>query len=222
MIDQRDKKDAYVTGGQHYERYHVKARLTKFFDASRFPFSDQGLRIEVEDNAHGAERLRYVADEQESGINRSGVPQALKITKSLAMVKLHTYRSRRGDPRLSSNAAGTHSRFIFAMLISPPGSVVISEDVPGPFRLSSYWPDRFLYQADPCGPPVRAGRGCSLCCRWKQHLRRVHASSGRGDDSPGNGQRDRTGNHLPYPGPVGYLPLYRGHNGSRETEAIFR
>jgi hypothetical protein len=123
-VDQRNKEDSYVAGGQHYERYHVRARLTKFFDASRFPFSDQGLRIEVEDNAHGAERLRYVADEQESGINRSGVPQALKITKSLAMVKLHTYGSRRGDPRLSSSAAGPHSRFIFAMLISPPGSVV--------------------------------------------------------------------------------------------------
>ena len=124
QIDQRDKKDAYVAGGQHYERYHVKAHLTKFFDASRFPFSDQGLAIEVEDRAHKAERLRYIADEQESGINRTGVSQALKITKSLATVKLHNYESRRGDPRLSSNAAGAHSRFIFAMLVSPPGAVL--------------------------------------------------------------------------------------------------
>ena len=124
QIDQRDKKDAHVAGGEHYERYRVKARLTKFFDTSRFPFSDQGLTIEVEDGAHEAERLRYVADEQESGINRSGVPQVLKITKSLAMVKLHNYGSRRGDPRLTSNAASAHSRFIFATLVSPPGLVL--------------------------------------------------------------------------------------------------
>jgi hypothetical protein len=124
QIDQRDKKDAYVTGGQHYERYHVKARLTKFFDASRFPFSDHGLTIQVEDSSHKAERMRYIADEQESGINRSGVPQALKITKSLATVKLHNYESRRGDPRLSSNASDVRSRFIFGMLVSPPGSVL--------------------------------------------------------------------------------------------------
>ena len=124
QIDQRDKKDAYVAGGQHYERYHVKARLTKFFDASRFPFSDQGLAIQVEDSAHDARRLRYVADEEESGINRSGVPPALKITKSIAMVKVHTYGSRRGDPRQPANAAGPHSRFTFAMLVSPPGSVL--------------------------------------------------------------------------------------------------
>ena len=124
QIDQRDKKDAYVAGGQNYERYHVKARLTKFFDTSRFPFSDQGLTIEVEDAAHKAEKLHYIADEQESGINRSGIPQVLKITKSLATVKVHNYESRRGDPRLTSNAAGAHSRFIFGMLVSPPSSVL--------------------------------------------------------------------------------------------------
>lgn len=123
-IDQRDKKDAYVAGGLHYERYHVKARLIKFFDASRFPFSDQGLTIQVEDGAHNAERLRYIADEQESGINRSGVSQALKITTSLAMVKVHNYGSRRGDPRLSSDTADVRSRFVFGMLVSPLGSVL--------------------------------------------------------------------------------------------------
>ena len=102
-IEQREKKEAYVAGREHYERYRVKARLAKFFDSSRFPFNDQGLTIEIEDSAHGAERLRFVADEQESGINRSGVLQGLKIMKSLVTVKLHSYESRRGDPRASPN-----------------------------------------------------------------------------------------------------------------------
>jgi hypothetical protein len=124
QIDQRDKKETYVAGGQHYERYHVKARLTKFFDASGFPFSDQGLTIQVEDDTHEAQRLRYVADEQESGINRSGVPQGLKINKLLATVKPHSYVSLRGDPRLSSKTANIHSRFIFGMLVSPPGMIL--------------------------------------------------------------------------------------------------
>jgi len=123
-IDQRDKKEAYVTGREHYERYRVKARLTKFFDSSRFPFSDQGLTIQMEDSAHEAEKLRYVADEQGSGINRLGVLQSLKITKSLMTAKLHSYGSRRGDPRFSPNTADVHSRFIFAMLVSPPSMEV--------------------------------------------------------------------------------------------------
>jgi hypothetical protein len=37
-----------------------------------------------------------------------------------------------------------------------------------------------------------------------------------------HGQRDWAGNHLPYPGAVNDFALYPGHNGSRETEAIFR
>jgi hypothetical protein len=102
QIDQREKKEAYVREKEHYERYRVKARLTKFFDASRFPFSDEALTIQVEDGAHEAEKLRYVADERGSGINRQEVPQSLKITKSLATVRLHSYGSGRGDPRLSA------------------------------------------------------------------------------------------------------------------------
>jgi hypothetical protein len=125
QIDQRDKKEAYVTGREHYECYRVKARLTNFFDSSRFPFSDQGLTIQMEDSTHEAERLRYVADEQGSGINRSGVRQSLEITKSLMTVKLHSYGSRRGDPQLSPNTADVHSRFISAMLVSPPQRGII-------------------------------------------------------------------------------------------------
>ena len=123
-MDQREKKEAYIRGQEHYERYRVKARLTKFFDPSRFPFSDEVLAIQIEDSAHGAERLRYVADERSSGISGQGIPQILKITKSLMAVKLHTYGSGRGDPRSSVGTEDVHSRLIFAMLVSPPSSGV--------------------------------------------------------------------------------------------------
>ncbi len=122
QIDLREKEEAYASGGERYERYHVKARLTKYFDPSRFPFNDEVLTIQVEDGVQGVERLRYVADERGSGISHSGVPQNLKIAKSLVAIKLHNYRSGRGDPRSSAGAADVHSRFIFAMLVYPPSS----------------------------------------------------------------------------------------------------
>jgi len=122
QIARREKKAAYAGGGEQYERYRVKARITNYFDLSRFPFSDEALTIKVEDDIHGVEALRYVADERGSGINRLGVPQNLQIMKSLATVKLHNYRSGRGDPRLSVGAEDIHSRFVFAMLGSPPSS----------------------------------------------------------------------------------------------------
>jgi hypothetical protein len=120
QIDLREKKKRYVRGREQYERYRVKARLTKYFDPSRFPFSYEALTIQVEDDVRGAETLRYVADEPGSGINRLGIPQNLKIAKSLVTVKLHNYVSGRGDPRLPAGAEDVHSRFIFAMLGSPP------------------------------------------------------------------------------------------------------
>src|SRR5208283_5341075 len=52
----------------------------------------------------------------------SGVPQSLKITKSLMMVKPHSYRSERDDPRFSADMADIHSQLVFAMLLSPPGT----------------------------------------------------------------------------------------------------
>ena len=124
QIARREKKAAYAGGGEQYERYRVKARITNYFDLSRFPFSDEALTIKVEDDIHGVEALRYIADERGSGINRLGVPQNLQIVKSLATVKLHNYRSGRGDPRLSVGAEDIHSRFVFAMLGSPPSSTL--------------------------------------------------------------------------------------------------
>ena len=122
QIARREKKAAYARGGEQYERYRVKARIMKYFDPSRFPFSDEALTIQVEDDSRGVEALRYIADERGSGINRLGVPQNLKIVKSLATVKLYKYRSGRGDPRLLVGTEDVHSRFVFAMLGSPPSS----------------------------------------------------------------------------------------------------
>jgi hypothetical protein len=124
QIDQRNRNETYTAGRERYERYRLKARLAKSFDSSRFPFNDQGLTVEMEDNTNGAERLHYVADEQGSGINRLGIRQGLGLTKSFMAVKLHSYESRRGDPRLSPDTKDVHSRFIFAMLVSPPSTAV--------------------------------------------------------------------------------------------------
>ncbi len=123
-VDFREREASFVEGSAHYERYGVKARVNASFDMGRFPFGDQTVTIQVEDGAQGAGALRYVADERDSGVSRLGVPANLKISRTLAAVKLHSYQSRRGDPRIPEGEADVHSRFIFAMLLSPPGLAV--------------------------------------------------------------------------------------------------
>ena len=120
-VHQREKKETYARGRERYERYRVRARITKFFDPSRFPFSDEVLTIQVEDGARGEEKLRYVAEDRGSGISPLGIPRHLAFPKTLATVKYHSPESARDDPRIPPGTAEVHSRFIFAMLGKIPG-----------------------------------------------------------------------------------------------------
>jgi hypothetical protein len=120
-VIQREKKETYARGGERYERYQVRARITKFFDPSRFPFGDEVLTIQVEDGARGEEKLRYVAEDRGSGISPLGIPRHLAFPKTLATVKYHSYESTRDDPRIPPRTPEVHSRFIFAMLGKIPG-----------------------------------------------------------------------------------------------------
>ena len=70
----------------------------------------------MEDRARGEEKLRYVAEERGSGISPQAIPQHLAITKTLAMVKYHSNKPARDDPRIPPGTPEVHSHFIFAML----------------------------------------------------------------------------------------------------------
>ena len=120
----REREEAFAEGSEHYERYNVKARLAANFDLGRFPFGDQVVTIQVEDGTQGAEILHYVPDEQDSGVSRQGVPANLKILRKLTAVKLHSYQSKRGDPRVPEGETDVYTRFIFALLLAPPGAAL--------------------------------------------------------------------------------------------------
>ena len=116
----REKVEAHAEPGEQYERYRVRAKLANFFDPSRYPFGDVALTIQVEDGGHGADELRYVADEQASGVSPLGTPPSLAIEKTLAMVKYHEYGSSLGHSRASPGEPEVRSRFVFAILCALP------------------------------------------------------------------------------------------------------
>jgi hypothetical protein len=120
-IAQRDKIEAYSHEGEQYERYRLKIQLTHFFDSSRFPFGDEGLAIKIEDPTLGVDRMNYVADEQGSGMDPLGNPPQVSISKWVATVKYHAIEGARGAPRAVADGARVRSRFVFAVLASPPG-----------------------------------------------------------------------------------------------------
>lgn len=119
-IDSKERREAYTYRLQHYERYHVRAHITKYFDASRFPFGGTGLPIEVEDGMNDVSRLRYVADRQSNGFSREGIPPALHVMQWLGGVDEDAYGSSFGSPRVPVGTSSVHSRYIFGMVVHPP------------------------------------------------------------------------------------------------------
>ena len=108
QIDQREKVDAYERGGERYEQYRVVARISKFFDASRFPFGDEGLAVKIEDATQGVEALRYVADDSNCGVEPEAMPRHLRLATTMFGVTVQ----RQGAAR------DAHSQFFVALLIA--------------------------------------------------------------------------------------------------------
>jgi hypothetical protein len=119
-ILEREQVIAHVRNGERYEQYRVTARMTKYFDTARVPLSDESLSLQVEDGLDGVERLRYVVDERSADIRQLAVPENVKITKTLATVKLHSYGSGRVDSGDSDSGDAVHSLFVMAMVAKGP------------------------------------------------------------------------------------------------------
>ncbi len=99
-IDHREKIESSTSATEQYERYRVKAHLTKSYDPGRFPFGDESLPILVEDDAHPTNPIRYIVDEGASGVSEFAVPSRVRVTKSVTAIQ--------------------HERFLHATFIAPP------------------------------------------------------------------------------------------------------
>lgn len=110
------------SGKEHYVEYHLVTRVTEDFDASRFPFGENGLFVLVEDNSKGPEPLRYVADKQGSGIAPESMPRGLNLVRFLAETRVGgIHRSGRVTPGPLNKEREARSQFILAMLVVPDG-----------------------------------------------------------------------------------------------------
>ena len=93
----KQKKSA---NGEHYAIYRVIAKITKSFNTTRFPRDDHLLTIHIEDTQRPFYQLRYSADETNSDVSsRVSVP-GYTIYHNNAVVKLHPYKTTRGNPEL--------------------------------------------------------------------------------------------------------------------------
>jgi hypothetical protein len=89
------------------------------FDASRFPFSEEGLSIQVEDASHGTNKLNYIADKGNSRISPEATPRAIEVTRFMVETKTSSYKPGRVETYAAGSENKVYSQFILAILFAP-------------------------------------------------------------------------------------------------------
>lgn len=122
ILRREEEVSATLKNGERFERYNVRARMEQPFDPARFPFSDVGLIVQIEDASHDIGMLRYHV--YHSGIRLSPyvVSRGLKITRTYAGIRRYSYGLDSRDASIGREE--THSRFVFAMLAKTRGTEI--------------------------------------------------------------------------------------------------
>jgi hypothetical protein len=105
--------------GSHYQVYHIQTHLNHAFPLHDYPFDEQDLVIEVEDNAHQTDELTYVNDDGASNYHTGIEIPGWQLRKMTTTVTEAAYRTNFGDPRVK--AGGDHySHYTFSVHVTRP------------------------------------------------------------------------------------------------------
>lgn len=121
-IESKEKAEDYTSGDERYVLYRVVARITKFFDVSRFPRDDHVLTIDIESPASERRELLFVADKESSGLSSRVRIPGYSTYQQAILEKPHAYRSTLGDPRLAAGTEKVQSQLRMGVWIHRQGS----------------------------------------------------------------------------------------------------
>ena len=158
-IFRRRLEAKFDDGGRHYELYRVEAKLSKFFDVSRFPRDDHLLTLRIEDAGHPVHMMKYVPDTEGSEISSRVKIPGYVIHGVEVVEKKHSYKTRRGDPRLPSDFKATFSQLIYGIWIKRPGWALYCKMFLGTFASVAICLLAFLISPANKGPRFGVGVG---------------------------------------------------------------
>jgi len=120
-IEEKQKTAERVDGDEHYERYRVIARISKFFDVKRFPVEEHLLTISIELASKLRSEAILVADVENCGISSRVKIPAFERTRVAAVEKPHLYKSSLGEPNLASGHRAIRSQFRYGIWLRRDG-----------------------------------------------------------------------------------------------------
>ncbi len=118
----KEKLKEFHKNGEHYEKFLVKAQITKYFNSLRFPVDDHVLTIVIEDGNLAWKDLEYIPDIDNSNISSRVKMPGFGFIKHNVFMKPHTYKTNFGDPQLTNKSNhATFSQLIFGLSIARDG-----------------------------------------------------------------------------------------------------
>ncbi|GEM_PF-1330285 len=117
------KRDAYVAkmsdGVTNYAYMEIVATFTTPWDIEHFPFGEQILKMEIEEDATEVDEIRYRADASNMTINPNIEIQGWKVSGVKDWVSETTYNSNFGDPSIANRNQTRYSQFNYEVTIKP-------------------------------------------------------------------------------------------------------
>jgi hypothetical protein len=121
LIDAREESKTEpvvntLADGSYYAYVRIVAQITKFWDLRQYPLDAHELDIRVEEDEDEEDAVRYIADEENSGID-----QLMSLMPGWELVDVHAftetgvYKSNFGDVSLPKGHESRYSRFILRM-----------------------------------------------------------------------------------------------------------
>jgi hypothetical protein len=120
LLETKVSQPDNVTGLQtHYTLYKVQAKLTHFFDISRFPRDNHLQLVRIEDQVKDSNQLMYLPDTENSDISSRVYIHGYTIPSMDIIAKWHAYKNTRGDPFVSKGQTN-FSQFLAGIYVLRP------------------------------------------------------------------------------------------------------
>ncbi|MFO0868301.1 MAG: hypothetical protein U0935_05085 [Pirellulales bacterium] len=120
-IEEKNKESEFVNGDEHYERYRVIARISKFFDVTRFPVEEHLLTLNIELASKYRHEAILVPDTENCGISSRVKIPAFRIVRKASVEKPHLYKTTLGDPRIGAEVRSIRSQFRYGIWVQRDG-----------------------------------------------------------------------------------------------------
>ncbi len=111
-------KPEEVSGGRHYQAFHVQGHFTSPFDVHAYPFDEQSVEIGIESNRYNLAKQVYVPDLKDSGVHPDLLIPGYLFRGWQMKVSESRFATLFGDPRAVPGEAYSHVEF--SMTVARP------------------------------------------------------------------------------------------------------